>query len=216
MKKNKEKGIMYFIWFLVILVVAVGIWVIVDKFNVAKNEPYPYTIYNDYVIYEIKDDKSLRYLVDVYANGGNKYSHYFKVYPTDLLNIPYEEGIKNKILYKNFNNGLKKDKIYFSYDPIMDGSEILSSGTLIQILGNSNSGVYKIPVVVSMTKDDGNSDFPIKTCDDATQEVGVIELRYGEPKIYSDGECVIIQGNNREEFINVNDLLSYVLLGVVE
>ena len=47
-------------------------------------------------------------------------------------------------------------------------------------------------------------------------EQGVIELKYGEPKIYSEGECIIVQANNIEEFKKNNDLLRYILLGVIE
>lgn len=211
----KEKSnLNYFIWAIITLIIVVGAWMVIGGNDMGKQNPTPYTIYNGYTIYELKDDKSLRYLVDAYANDGIKYSHYFKTYPEDLLNLDYEEGLKNSILYKD--NNMKKDKIYFSYDPKMDGSEILTSGTLIQILGNSDAGIYKIPVVVSVTEDFGNTDFPIIACDDATKEIGVIELRYGEPKIYSEGDCVIIQGQNREDFINMNDLLSYILLGVIQ
>ena len=98
----------------------------------------------------------------------------------------------------------------------MKGEEILTAGTLIQLLGTGNAGVFGIPTVISVLKDNGNPDFPIKTCSDATSEIGVIELRYGEPKLYSEGECVIMQGMSREDFINYNDLLSYILLGVIE
>ncbi len=210
--EKKNKALNYFIWFVIFLIVAVGVWMFVSDNSI--DEPTPYSIYNGYVIYEIKDDKSLRYNVQIYANDGKEYLHIFKNYPENLLSLDYEKNLRNLILYKD--DILKKDKIYVSYNPIMDGSEILSVGTLIQILGTGNAGVFKIPVVVSVTEDNQNPDFPIKTCDDATKEVGVIELRYGEPRIYSEGECVVLQGSNREDFINNADLLSYMILEVIE
>src|SRR3989344_3078168 len=203
--ESRNKALNYVVWALVILIIVVGIWIVYEKVS-QKQAGRPYTVYNGYVIYEDKDEKSLRYRVEAVANDGKKYIHYFKKYPEDLLNLSYENGLKEKILYSDLDNSAKKNKIYFSYDPDMDGNEILAAGTLVQILGINDAGVYNIPTVISVTKDSGNPDFPIKTCEDATDEIGVIELKYGEPRIYSEGDCVIVQGNNREEFINMNDL----------
>ena len=211
----KNKSLNYIVWALIILIIIIGAWIIFENTS-QKQAGKPYTIYNGYVIYEDKDQNSLRYRVEAIANDGKKYIHYFKTYPTDLLNLTYESNLKEKILYSDLQNSIKKNKIYFSYDPSMDGSEILTAGTLVQILGINNAGIYNIPTVISVTKDSGNPDFLIKTCKDATEEIGVIELRYGEPKIYSEGDCVIVQGKNREDFINMNDLLSYMLLGVIK
>ena len=212
--EKKNKTLNYFIWFLIILIIVVGAWIIFEG-KLKSNSGTPYTVYNGYLIYELRDEKSLRYLVEAVASDV-KYSHYFKNYPSDLLNLSYEKGIREKILYKDLENSVKKDKVYFSYDPNMDGVEILTAGTIVQILGNSNAGIFKIPVVISVSEDNKNTDFPIKTCKDATKEQGVIELKYGEPKIYSEGECIIVQANNIEEFKKNNDLLGYILLGVIE
>ncbi len=210
--KKKSNLLNYFIVFLVVLVVAVGVWVIFE--NKKDDSGKPYTVYNNYVIYENKDQNSLRYNVEVIADG-KKYIHIFKKYPTDLLELNYEKNLREKILYQD--DGIsKKEKIYLSFNPNMEGADLLASGTLVQILGTSNAGIYKIPVVLSFSEENDNLDFPLKTCEDATSEIGVIELRYGEPKLYSEGECVIIQGNTREDFINMNDLLSYIILGVIE
>ena len=211
--EKKNNTLNYFIWFLIILIIVVGAWIISEG-KLKSNSGTPYTVYNGYLIYELRDEKSLRYLVEAVANDV-KYNHYFKNYPSDLLNLSYEKRIKEKVLYKDLGNSIKKDKIYFSYDPEMDGVEVLTAGTIIQILGNSNAGIFKIPVVISVSEDNNNPDFPIKTCEDATKEQGVILLKYGEPKIYSEGECVIVQGNNIEEFKKNNDLLGYMLLGVI-
>ena len=213
--ESRNKTLNYVVWALVILIIVVGIWIVYEKVS-QKQAGRPYTVYNGYVIYEDKDEKSLRYRVEAVANDGKKYIHYFKKYPEDLLNLSYEGNLREKILYSDVDNSIKKSRIYFSYDPDMDGNEILAAGTLVQILGINDAGVYNIPTVISVTEDSGNPDFPIKTCEDATDEIGVIELKYGEPRIYSDGDCVIVRGNNREEFINMNDLLSYILLGVIE
>src|SRR3989344_7320736 len=210
---EKNNTLNYFVWIVVFLIVAMGAWIVLEGGGLGK-EAAPYTVYNGYVIYEIKDNKCVRYNVQVFANNGKEYVHIFKTYPADLLDLNYDLGVRDNILYKN--DFLKKDKIYFSYDPEMKGEEILTAGTLIQLLGTGNAGVFGIPTVISVSKDNGNPDFPIKTCNDATSEIGVIELRYGEPKLYSEGECVIMQGMSREDFINYNDLLSYILLGVIE
>jgi hypothetical protein len=211
--KKKNNTLNYIIWFLIVLIIVIGAWIIVGKVNLGK-EAAPYTIYNGYVIYEIRDDKSLRYNVEAYANDGMKYIHIFKYYPTDLLDLDYDKELRS-ILYKDISGSLKKDKIYLSYDPAVSGEELLSAGTLVQILGTGDAGIFKIPVVISVTEDNGNPDFPIKTCEDASGEIGVILLKYGEPKIYKDRDCIIIQGNNADDFKKLDDLLSYILLGVI-
>ena len=213
---EKKNTFNYFIWFVTILIIIVGAWVFLS--NDSDEIPTPYSVYNGYVIYEVKDDKSLRYQVEIYANEGRKYRHIFKSYPEELLDIEADDGLGD-FLYKDKINNLKKDKIYFSYDPNMDGVNILSAGTLIQILGTGDVGIFRIPVVISVSEDNGNEDFPIKTCSDSTAETGVILLVEGEPKIYKDkdyGNCIIIQGNNKDEWNKLMDYISYKFLGVIE
>ena len=215
---DKKNNILnYFSWFVVVLIVGVGAWIFIGDVD-SNIEPTPYSTYNSYVVYEIKDDKSLRYNLELYANGGKKYIHIFKNHPEDLLDINSENGLRD-ILYKDKLNDIKKDKIYFSYDPSMDGGDILSAGTLIQILGTGNAGVFNIPVVIGVSEDNGNPDFPIKTCSDSNEEIGVMLLQVGEPKIYKDknyGNCIVIQGNNKIELDKLMDYISYNLLGVIE
>tara|TARA_Y100000034_G_C6858481_1_gene390427 strand:+ start:391 stop:1035 length:645 start_codon:yes stop_codon:yes gene_type:complete len=213
--KEKNTILNYFIWFVVILIVTVGSLIIFgsDLFN--DEEITPYSVYNSYVIYEVKDDKSLRYKVEAFANGGLKYVHNFKNYPEDLLNLNYENDLKD-ILYEDKLNKIQKSKIYFSYDPQLDGGDVLTAGTLIQILGTGDVGIFKIPVVVSVTEDNGNEDFLVINCEDSNEEIGVILLKKGEPKIYKDKDCIIIQGNDNNQFRKLTDLLSYILLGVIE
>tara|TARA_Y100000034_G_scaffold56652_1_gene69304 strand:+ start:222 stop:866 length:645 start_codon:yes stop_codon:yes gene_type:complete len=213
--KKKNNAVNYFIWIVVGLIVVVGAWIFIGNDD-SEGGPTPYTIYNGYVIYEIKDENYLRYRVEAHANNGVKYTHHFRTYPTDLLDLDYDLSVREKVLYKDVIGSVRKEKVYFSYNPQMDGIEILSAGTLIQILGTGNAGIFGIPVVVSVTEDINNLDFPIKKCGDATTEISVIEMRYGEPRVYVEGECVVVQGNDREEFIKMNDLLSYIILEVIE
>jgi hypothetical protein len=212
--KEKNNSLNYFIFGIIILILAVGAWIIISDFNFGGKAPVPYSVYNNYVIYEVNDGNVLRYKVEAIANNGVKYTHFFRNLPSDLLNLTYDKDVRGKVLYND--NFLQKDKIYFTYDPDMNGNDILASGTLVQILGTNSQGIFKIPVVQSVTRDNNNPDFPIKTCGDATPDIGVIELKYGDPGLYSDGECVIIQGNTREDFIKYNDLLSYILLEVIQ
>jgi len=215
----KEKSnINYFIWVVIVLIIVVGAWMIFEGKFFGEKELTPYTIYNGYVIYEIEDEKSLRYNVQVYANEGREYIHIFKNYPEDLLELDVENDLRN-ILYKDEVNNLRKDKIYFSYDPNLDGLSLLSAGTLVQILGTGNAGIFKIPVVISVIEDNGNEDFPIINCDDSNNNIGVILLKLGEPKIYKDksyDNCIVIQGNNKDELGKLMDYISYDLLGVIE
>ena len=217
MMEKKNNILNYFIWFVVILIIGVGAWVFIGGIELGS-EPTPYSIYNGYVVYEVETDTSLRYNLEFYANEDKKYIHIFKNHPGELLDINSEKNLK-EILYKDKFNNLKKDKIYFSYDPEMEGEDILSAGTLIQILGTGNAGVFRIPVVISVTEDNGNVDFPIKTCSDSNDKIGIILLQKGEPKIYKDKNypnCIVIQGNNKIELSKLMDYISYDFLGVIE
>ena len=41
-------------------------------------------------------------------------------------------------------------------------------------------------------------------------------LQYGNPRIYSEGECVVIQGKDVTDFRMLNERLAYGLLEVIE
>src|SRR3989344_767693 len=57
---------------------------------------------------------------------------------------------------------------------------------------------------------------PIFTCDTATETVPVIYAMTGnETKIYAEGNCIILEGNNEDGFRRLKDRLVYSLLDVI-
>ena len=213
--KKRSKGILnHFVYGLIILVVLVGLWTLFDSIGSGNPNPINGTVYNGYNIYEEYTGKITLYVLEVISDG-KSYYHKFRYYPEGLLGLGYEDGIEEKVLNKNEDE--YKNRIYLSVDPGMSGQEALSTSILAQILGRESYGVFKIRSVLgAFSGDYGGEDHPIKNCDDATKEIGVILLQYGEPKIYSSGECVIIQGRDVTDFRMLNERLAYGLLEVIE
>jgi len=215
MKKKKSKSVLnYFIYGLMILVVLVGLWTFFDYTDSGVVNTENGTVYRGYNIYEEDTGEIILYVLEVISDE-KTYYHKFRYYPTEVLSLDYEEGIEEKVLNKNDEE--YKSKIYLSVDPEMTGQEVLSTSILAQILGREDYGVFKIQSVLgAFSKDYEGDDHPLKNCDDATKETGVILLQYGEPEIYSLGECVIIQGQDVTDFRMLNERLAYGLLEVIE
>ena len=73
MKEKENKTINYFIWITIGLIIVVGGWILVGNFNLFGNsEGTSYSVYNNYVIYEVNDGNVLRYRVEAVANNGKK------------------------------------------------------------------------------------------------------------------------------------------------
>ena|SRR3989344_341229 len=217
MKKKKSGSVLnYFIYGIIVLVILVGLWTLFDyvhssRSNISINNG---TVYNGYNIYEEYTGVITLYSLEVISND-KTYYHKFRYYPTDLLGLRYEKEIESKVLSKDEDE--YKDRIYISVDPNMTSDEVLSTGILAQILGRNSYGIFKIKSVLgAFSRDYEGEDHPIKNCNDATRETGVIMLQYGNPRIYSEGECVVIQGKDVTDFRMLNERLAYGLLEVIE
>jgi hypothetical protein len=224
MKNKKSLSITIYILLFILLVVIVFIYVDnlkKTKINEVTEIKSPYTnltVYNGYRIYEKKTTNLTLYYVEAFDSNDYKYTFSFRYYPTELKDVLVESDIYDKVLYGNEAKTKYKSKIYISVNPNMSGLETLSALSVAQILWQGtkgHEGVYKIPTQIAYSSDYEGDSFPIKTCEDATQEVGIILIKYGDMKIYSDDYCVILQGNNLEELRMVNEKLSYMLLKVI-
>lgn len=185
----------------------------VFKYEGANGEMY------DIKQYQLENNTLYRIYVSMVSDNVAKnydYSLYYS--PYDVEDLDLEEGIAEKVISKGY--------IYITQDPDLpsktDGRSNLAVRHIAQIVGTADGpfyyGLYKINTEVAFTKHvklNVSKSVPIKTCDDANDEVAVIEVRLGnETKIYSEGECIIVEGTNEKEILMAADKLAYSLLGV--
>ena len=202
------------------ILILLGIFIYFDSKKESETQPLmqSFVVYNGYRIYNKTVGNLTLYAVEAFDANKHKYLITFRYLPNELEDIKVEEGIYDKILYVDENKDRYKSKIYISVNPDMTGQEALSVFTLAQILWvgtEGHEGIYKIPTQTAFSMDYEGDDHPIKNCSDATANIGVILLEYGDMKIYSDDYCIILQGNNLDELRMVNEKLSYILLNVI-
>jgi len=139
-----------------------------------------------------------------YADG-NRIPAAFRLDPREAHNIPLEEEAVSEIL--------SAQKIYLTFNP-NEGelSKIaVASAELSRILA-----VFRIPIKGAYTEDTNpiNPDIPLKTCEDATQDVKIILLQPNQPTgITIEDNCIYLSGETEDDLILASDKLGYNLLG---
>lgn len=217
-KEQKEKKSKTLNIFIIVLVVILIIFALFAIFYNPKQKDYisglSFVEYNGFKLYKNPPQGNLTIYTLEFYSGKTRYLHHFTYLPQDLEDVYIEDGVVKKVLYKNEKEF--KDRIYITVDPKMNANDILASSILTQILGKSDYGVFKILVRAAYTKEYEGEDFPIITCENADSNTGVIELRYGKLEVHSEGDCVVIQGQNYYDFRKASQKLAYMILGVIK
>lgn len=155
-------------------------------------------------------------------DDGKIYNYYtmFRNSPMDLKSIPMEKS-SSDILY---NKNEKKKQIYITQDPNLpkDSGKISSLAVLdISKITGSLGGVtiYGVPTKMaftSLTPDMEGTDIKKITCDDATDEIGVILIKMGDAdKIYKENNnCVILEAKSYSDITKVSDKFVMHLIGI--
>ncbi len=110
-------------------------------------------------------------------------------------------------------------QIFLTFDPekLTGADTIIAIGEVGRILGTADYGIYKIPTTGAFTKVIQDSNTPIKTCNDANIKTGIITFQLGDSnKVYTENDCVIVQGKDYDGLIKSSDRLLLALLGVIE
>ncbi len=162
------------------------------------------TFYKPHVFYESKE-----------------YVYAFRNKPQDLVGISLEENIASKL---NRPKGLKD--LYVTKD-INLSSQIQNSvsivvAPLLSILGRNEYGIYKTRITNAYTSyHAGDPVAPVVDCTTVNlnakvnKTVGVISIRLGEEnRVYSDGECIVIEGKDTDGLIKSGEKFAYHLIGV--
>jgi len=126
--------------------------------------------------------------------------------PNEIEHITVEPGIYEKIV------GSKK--IYFTVTNNLSSVAVLGITELGRIVG-TRYGLFNIPSQAALTESD-NQGTPVKTCKDAVNGTGVIWFKTGNiTAVYSDQNCVIIQGEDEWGIVKAADRVTFGLLGVM-
>jgi hypothetical protein len=127
--------------------------------------------------------------------------------PYSLENIQIGNEVKDNILTKK--------GLFITLDPYGDSKSVLAAIEITRVIGTNDYGVFKIPTQ-SATIVQTNTTFPVKTCGDATQDIGVIYLAIGnQTQVFSYKNCVVVEGKTYDDLIKSADKLTLNLLGVM-
>ncbi len=215
------KNFRFILGFLLILLIIIGLFVFV--FKIVSN-PTRYNYMTENGVFHIT--KEVINGVDIYSASvfadGIEYIHHFRHHPDELESIYLQPGIKNLL---NRPEGLKRLYITRPYE--VDEKDavnfVIAMSSFGQILGTSQAGIYKTPIVSAYTvyTDESISDslktrIPKAGCGDVDNETAVILLVITEStRVISEShECIIIEGKNSEDVINAAEKFGYHLLGM--
>ena len=97
----------------------------------------------------------------------------------------------------------------------------LVTAPMASVFGKNEYGLYKTNIRVAFTEFHGAQPAPVVDCStvnlngNVNRTIAVIYLKLGdENRIYSDGDCIIIEGKNTEGLIKSGEKFAYALLGV--
>ncbi|MEW6063539.1 MAG: hypothetical protein AB1571_04185 [Nanoarchaeota archaeon] len=214
MKKNEIKRVSVVVIVVVlVLMFSIGFIVYRNYLNVTK-DVYIYKGINGetYTFQRFILENNTFHAIRVYAevNGETKeYKYPLHYGPYEVEDIPIESNLDEKIL---------KKWIYLTQDPELvnksNGRSMLAVLEIGRITGTADYGLYQINTQAAYTME-SDVKVPVKTCKDASDKVGIIEIRMGsKDAVYSENECVIVEGKDEQGLIKAADKLTLHLLGV--
>ncbi len=226
-KKTKNKffgNARFILGFLLVLLVIAGVFVFIFKI---LDNPTRYDYAAEDGTFHITKGKISGvdiFSISVFADN-IEYIHHFRHHPGELEDIYLEPGIKNLL---NRPNGLKN--LYITRPYYVDEKDavnfVLAMSSFGQILGTSQAGIYKTPIVAAYTveteeeyviDDQGTKQFvPKAGCSYVDDETAVILLVITESTrvIPQYGKCIIIEGKNMDDLLKAAEKFGYHLLGV--
>ena len=158
--------------------------------------PKPYFEYHGLKVYPTKLEgfSTIFYALPLKSASGNNGTLVLRSDPRRLENITLNI---NESLYGGI------EKIWFTTDPDMPSSSTLAMGEIgrfVTFMGVNTS--------FALTRNSTNIDQI--DCTNATSSVRVIEIRLGnETRVYSEGYCIIVEGEDSENVIAAADRLTF-------
>ena len=135
--------------------------------------------------------------------------------PKTLKDISIDKSVKTKIL--------NSKGIFITMDPELPEATNMSASIagiqLAKVIGTADYGVFKIPTQGAFTKPintTNSSDYPVKTCQDAAQEIRIIYLKLGnETRAYTQGECIIVEAKTPDDLIKAAEKTVLNILNIM-
>ncbi|RMF55553.1 hypothetical protein D6745_01780 [Candidatus Woesearchaeota archaeon] len=140
------------------------------------------------------------------VKGGQPYDIPFKYDPKSL------DDISVLVEPKDFNHSF----IYLTMDPNLTSKTAIASIEVGRIIGNKY-GIMNISTRAAITrpKEGISDDIPVVTCDDVTNETGVVLFGIGDiTAVVAKNGCILVGGTDEEEIIRAADKLAYHILGI--
>jgi len=221
---NKKKAIIsvviiiLFLAVIAVLGLVVFNWFGVTGAAIVKPELETYTYKGPGGEYEftVDDTKDQIFHVIHYNANGIIRNVPFLYGPKQLKKeIPMEPDLMDNLVYDTSIGGLKK-LIYVTWDPELDEKTDVSQSLwliIANVVARVDGSVYNIQASGASTE--YIPGVPQITCDDASWGTAVIYLRLGdENRIYTEGDCVVLEATNGENLRKVTERLLYLLLKV--
>jgi hypothetical protein len=130
----------------------------------------------------------------------------FRLNPEEAKNISLGEDVVRKIITSS--------KVYLTVNPNQDdlGKIAVAAAEVSRI-----TALFGIDTVAAYTEDSEpiNPSVPLKSCEDATEEVPILFLDVGRSTgIWLEDNCVVISGETSDDLILSADKLGYNLIGI--
>jgi hypothetical protein len=194
---------------ILLFVLLFGLFIGIYYYNQkVKYGPYAFD-YNGYEVIYLDQGNGPIYKLKVFLRGSVEASYInLRRDPRDI------DDISIKV---NKEDVLAKFRLYITMHPTnLTSTSVLAGAEISKITGNQY--LYGIPTTGAVILPVEGKVVDIRTCNDVTNEVGIILLQLGsENKVYSDENgCVIVQGITEENLIDGANLLDLYLLGVIK
>lgn len=126
--------------------------------------------------------------------------------PRELEQISIEPNVYGKVIGSR--------EIYLTVSNNLSSVAVLAAIEVGRIIG-TRYGVLNIPSTGALTEW-ANDETPVKTCKDAVNGTGIIWFKIGnKTAVYSDKNCVIVQGKDEWDIVKAADRLAFGLLGIM-
>jgi hypothetical protein len=217
MNEQKKINIVLIALFAVLIV---AIFVIVLDPTKKSNQ----FVYNGFVVSRFRVPSApdvVFHSIDFYV-GNQQYNIPLRNNPEDIESIT-ASGL-NDVAWlqsskESSNYDILAENIFITFDPdkLIGADVIIAGGEIIRVLGSGSGGVFQKQVSGAFTHAINGSSTPVKECKDADKATGVIMLVLGnENKVYSQDDCVIVEGQTYFDLIRSADRFLLALLGVIE
>ncbi|MFH1650386.1 MAG: hypothetical protein ABIA93_07620 [Candidatus Woesearchaeota archaeon] len=146
------------------------------------------------------------WVTSVYVNN-QPYTIPFHYNPAQVDMIPMQQEAKTLITRR-------PKGVFITTNPEYPSNAVVGGVEIAKVLGERN-GIFNIPTRAALTTGTGNQT-PVVTCNQATNETIVIEIRLGlDDKIFTEGNCIIVQGATGDDLVKSSDRFVYGLLGII-